>query len=141
MLRLIVERGMARKYPHHTDGLYVTRYRTRVDIVSTWIFIKPLCLRFDLANEEERKAYEYLQNRDRSEYSSYAALVSRAVNDFYERRARLENDPYFETREKEDAFVERILSALQYATPVFPASMDEEENVDDQVLLGFLKSF
>jgi len=103
--------------------------------------IKPLCLRFDLANEEERKAYDYLQNRDRSEYSSYTALVSRAVNDFYERKARLENDPYFETREKEDAFVERILSALQYATPVSPASMDEEENADDQVLLGFLKSF
>ena len=103
--------------------------------------IKPLCLRFDLANEEERKAYNYLQNRDRSEYSSYASLVSRAVNDFYERKARLENDPYFETREKEDAFVERILSALQYATPVCPASMDEDENVDDQVLLGFLKSF
>ena len=103
--------------------------------------IKPLCLRFDLANEEERKAYEYLQNRDRSEYSSYASLVSRAVNDFYERKARLENDPYLETREKEDAFVERILSALQYATPVSPVSMDEDENVDDQVLLGFLKSF
>ena len=103
--------------------------------------IKPLCLRFDLANEEERKAYEYLQNRDRSEYSSYASLVSRAVNDFYERKARLENDPYFETREKEDAFVERILSALQCATPVSPASMDEDENVDDQVLLGFLQSF
>ena len=103
--------------------------------------IKPLCLRFDLANEEERKAYDYLQNRDRSEYSSYATLVSRAVNNFYERKARLENDPYFETREKEDAFVERILSALQYATPVSPVSMDEDENVDDQVLLGFLKSF
>ena len=103
--------------------------------------IKPLCLRFDLANEEERKAYDFLQNRDRSEYSSYATLVSRAVNDFYERKARLENDPYLETREKEDAFVERILSALQYATPVSPASMAEDENVDDQVLLGFLKSF
>ena len=67
--------------------------------------------------------------------------MSRAVNDFYERKARLENDPYLETREKEDAFVERILSALQYATHVSPASMDVEENVDDQVLLGFLKSF
>ena len=93
--------------------------------------IKPLCLRFDLANEEERKAYDYLQNRDRSEYSSYAALVSRAVNDFCERKARLENDPYFETREKEDAFVERILSALQYAALVSPTNMDEDENADD----------
>ena len=103
--------------------------------------VKALCLRFDLADEDERKAYDYLQSRDKAEFGSYTKLVSRAVNEFFERRARLENDPYFETREKEDAFVERILSALQYATPVSPASMDKDENEDDQVLLGFLKSF
>ena len=37
-LQLIEARRMDRKWPLHTDGLYVTRYRTRVDIVSTWIF-------------------------------------------------------------------------------------------------------
>lgn len=36
-LHLIEARGMAQKYPHHTDRLSVTRYITRVDIVSTWI--------------------------------------------------------------------------------------------------------
>ena len=43
MLQLIEARGMAQKCPHHTDGLYVTRYRTRVDIVSARIF--PLQMR------------------------------------------------------------------------------------------------
>ena len=37
-LRLIEARGLARKCPHHTGRLSVTRYITRVDIVSTWIF-------------------------------------------------------------------------------------------------------
>ena len=66
--------------------------------------IKALCVRFDLADVDERKAYDYLQNRDKAEFSSYTKLVSRAVNEFFERRSRLESDPYFETREKEDAF-------------------------------------
>ena len=64
--------------------------------------IKALCIRFDLANEEERQAYNYLQNRDKTEFGSYTKLVSRAVNEFYERRSRLKADPSFETREKEE---------------------------------------
>ena len=31
---------------------------------------KALCLRFDLADEDERKAYDYLQNRDKAEFGS-----------------------------------------------------------------------
>ena len=54
--------------------------------------IKALCLRFDLADEDERRAYELLQNRDKVEFGSYTELVSRAVNEFFERRARLEAD-------------------------------------------------
>ena len=57
--------------------------------------IKALCLRFNLADEDERKAYNYLQNRDKSEFGSYTKLVSRAVNEFFERRARLKDDPYW----------------------------------------------
>ena len=32
--------------------------------------IKAIYLRFDLADEDERKAYDYLQNRDKSEFGS-----------------------------------------------------------------------
>ena len=61
---------------------------------------KAVCIRFDLTDEDERKAYDYLQNRDKAEFTSYTKLVSRAVNEFFERRSKLRDDPYFETREK-----------------------------------------
>ena len=54
--------------------------------------VKALCLRFDLADEGERKAYDYLQKRDKAELGSYTELVSRAVNEFFERRLRLKDD-------------------------------------------------
>ena len=82
--------------------------------------IKALCLRFDLADEDERKAYDHLQNRDKVEFGSYTKLVSRAVNEFFERRSKLKDDPYFETREKEDAFIARVLdSGARGATTTF----------------------
>ena len=96
--------------------------------------IKALCLRFDLADEDERRAYEFLQNRDKVEFGSYTKLVSRAVNEFFERRARLKDDPYFETREKEDAFIARVLDAVLHLAPSLPASQEvkaeEDENVE-----------
>ena len=106
--------------------------------------VKALCLRFDLANEDECRAYDYLQNRDKAEFGSYTKLVSRAVNEFFERRARLEADPYFETREKEDAFIARVLDAVRYASPSVPASQEAEaakqkENVE--AMFAFLDDF
>ena len=56
--------------------------------------IKALCLRFDLTDEDERKAYDHFQNRDKAEFSSYTKIVSRAVNEYFERRLRLADDPY-----------------------------------------------
>lgn len=105
--------------------------------------IKALCLRFDLADEDERRAYDYLQNRDKAEFGSYTKLVSRAVNEFFERRARLEADPYFETREKEDAFIARVLDAVLHLAPSLPASQEvkaeEDENVE--AMFAFLDDF
>lgn len=95
--------------------------------------VKALCLRFDLADEDERKAYDYLQSRDKAEFGSYTKLVSRAVNEFFERRARLEADPYFETREKEDAFIARVLDAVRYASPSVPASQEVKAENDENV--------
>ena len=88
--------------------------------------IKALCLRFDLADEEERQAYNHLQDRDKTEFGSYTKIVSRAVNEFYERRSRLKDDPYFETREKEDAFIARVLDAVRHSAPSLPVSQEAE---------------
>ena len=105
--------------------------------------VKALCLRFDLADEDERRAYDYLQNRDKAEFGSYTKLVSRAVNEFFERRARLEADPYFETREKEDAFIARVLDAVRHSAASLPVSQgvkaEEDENVE--AMFAFLDDF
>ena len=106
--------------------------------------IKAIYLRFDLADEDERKAYDYLQNRDKSEFGSYTKLVSRAVNEFFERRSRLKDDPYFETREKEDAFIARVLDAVRHSAPSLPVSQEteaaeQEENVE--AMFAFLDGF
>ena len=105
--------------------------------------VKALCLRFDLANEDECRAYDYLQKRDKTEFGSYTMLVSRAVNEFFERRARLEADPYFETREKEDAFIARVLDAVRYASPSVPASQEVKAENDENVeaMFAFLDGF
>ena len=105
--------------------------------------VKALYLRFDLADEEECRAYDYLQNRDKTEFGSYTKLVSRAVNEFFERRARLEADPYFETREKEDAFIARVLDAVRYASPSVPASQEVKAENDENVeaMFAFLDGF
>ena len=106
--------------------------------------IKALCLRFDLADVEERKAYNYLQNRDKAEFGSYTKLVSRAVNEFFERRSKLRDDPYFETRDKEDAFIARVLDAVRHSAPSLPVSQEkeaaeQEENVE--AMFAFLDDF
>ena len=103
--------------------------------------IKALCLRFDLADEDERKAYNYLQNRDKAEFGSYTKLVSRAVNEFFERQLRLKDDPYFETREKEDAFIARVLDAVRHSAPSLPVSQEAEEDENVEAMFAFLDGF
>ena len=105
--------------------------------------IKALCLRVDLADEDERRAYDYLQMRDKAEFGSYSKLVSRAVNEFFERRSRLKDDPYFETREKEDAFIARVLEAVRNASPSVPASQEVKAENDENVeaMFAFLDGF
>lgn len=105
--------------------------------------VKALCLRFDLADESERKTYDYLQKRDKAEFGSYTKLVSQAVNEFFERRGRLEDDPYFETREKEDAFIARVLDAVRHSAPSLPVSQEVKAENDENVeaMFAFLDDF
>ena len=69
-------------------------------------------VRLNLGVEADRRAWEHLQ-RERRRYKSYNKAVVAAVNDFYARQERLACDPYLETREKEDAFLERVMDAIR----------------------------
>ena len=70
-------------------------------------------IRLNLCDEQDRKAWEYLQTMDRQKYKSYTKAVVAALNDYFAREYRNEADPYLETREKEDAFLERVETAIR----------------------------
>ena len=70
-------------------------------------------IRFNLEKEADQLAWKYLQQRDKRQYRSYSKAVIAAVNDYFERRGRLDADPYLETREKEDAFLLRVLETVR----------------------------
>ena len=71
-------------------------------------------IRFNLQNEEAKKAWEYLHSREvEKEFKSLNAFVIIAINDYYERHLKTKADSYFETREKEDAFAERMVQMVE----------------------------
>ena len=72
-------------------------------------------IRLNLNRPEDRRAWEYLQRLDRKKYKSYSRAVVAAVNDHFSRQECLAADPYLETREKEDAFLEKVLDAIREA--------------------------
>ena len=80
-------------------------------------------LRLNLEDEVERKAWERLQNLDRQKYRSYSKLIAEAVNAYYDRREQLADDPYLETREKEDAFLRRVTVAVEQGLRNVPISL------------------
>lgn len=70
-------------------------------------------IRLNLANEDDRRAWAYLQSLDRKKYKSYSRAVVAALNDYFGRQERLADDPYLETREKEDAFLLRVQETIE----------------------------
>ena len=69
-------------------------------------------IRFNLDNEDDRKAYEYLQSMDRKQYKSYSRAVISAINEYFEREQKLTDNPFLETQEKEDRFIQKILDTI-----------------------------
>ena len=77
--------------------------------------IKCTNLRFNLNKPLQRQAWERLQAMDRQQFKSYSQVVALAVVDYFDRLERSKDDPYFETREREAQFVNRIVTAVESA--------------------------
>ena len=73
-------------------------------------------LRFNLEELEQRKAWEYLQQMDKKKLGSQNQLIVRSINEFFERYYSLEEDPFLETREKEENFMTRIVEGVVRGT-------------------------
>ena len=74
---------------------------------------KSVLIRLNLEKEEDRKAWEYLQGLDKTVYKSYTAAFVVSINDFFARQEKLKTDPFLTTREREDAFLQRVMNALE----------------------------
>ena len=71
-------------------------------------------IRFNMEKEDECKAWELLHSPQiRQMFKSQNKFVIEAVNAYYDRCVAIGNDPYMETREKEDAFAERIVEVVE----------------------------
>ena len=85
------------------------------------------CFRFNMDNPEHVKAWDYLHNYDKDKIKSTNVAAITAVNDYFDRMGKLADDPYFETRQREERFVQQIVSEVGKAfiaeMPKFLASL------------------
>ena len=85
------------------------------------------CFRFNMDNPEHAKAWDSLHNYDKDKIKSTNVAAIMAVNDYFDRMEKLADDPYFETRQREERFVEQIVSEVGKAfiaeMPKFLASL------------------
>ena len=70
-------------------------------------------VRFYEEKEADRRAWEILHSEAVRAFSSQNDFIIQAVNDFYDRHLAISDDPYLETREKEDAFADRIVEKVE----------------------------
>lgn len=70
-------------------------------------------VRFYEEKEADRRAWEILHSEAVRTFSSQNDFIIQAVNDFYDRHLAISDDPYLETREKEDAFADRIVEKVE----------------------------
>ena len=71
-------------------------------------------IRFSMGDKAAVQAWERLHSAEvEKDFKSKNAFVVAVINDYYERHLAEQNDPYLESREKEDAFADRIVEAVE----------------------------
>ena len=87
--------------------------------------IRSTNLRFNLEKDIQNRAWQYLQTMDKQHFKSYSNVIAVALVEYFDRYYRSRDDPYFETREREERFVNQIISSVESAMektlPVFLA--------------------
>ena len=87
--------------------------------------IKEMTIRFNLSDPDQKRAYDHLQAIDRKIFRSCNQAVCLALLDYFDRYNKTQEDPYLETREREDRFVQQIVEnvgeSLRQSLPMFLA--------------------
>ena len=74
--------------------------------------VKTTNIRFNLGQEEQRKAWSYLQRRDRRSFPSYSKTICTAINDYFDRLYAVEDTEERE-QEKQRKLIEAITEAVE----------------------------
>ena len=77
--------------------------------------IRSTNLRFNLEKDNQKRAWQYLQTMDKQQFKSYSNVIAVALVEYFDRYYRSQDDPYFETREREERFVNQIMSSVESA--------------------------
>ena len=87
--------------------------------------IRSTNLRFNLEKDTQKRAWQYLHTINKQQFKSYSNVIAVALVEYFDRYYRSQDDPYFETREREERFVNQIISSVESAMertlPVFLA--------------------
>lgn len=70
--------------------------------------------RFNTEKDNEVRAWEILHSKEvKEDFRSQNEFVIAAINDYYDRYLAKKQDPYLESREKEEAFLQSIVKAVE----------------------------
>ena len=77
--------------------------------------IRSTNLRFNLDKDVQTRAWQYLQTMDKKNFKSYSQIIAISLVDYFDRYYKKQDEPYLETREREERFVEQIVTAVENA--------------------------
>ena len=63
----------------------------------------------------QNRAWQYLQTMDKKKFKSYSQIIAISLVDYFDRYYKKQDEPYLETREREERFVEQIVTAVENA--------------------------
>lgn len=70
--------------------------------------------RFNMGKDKEVRAWEIIHSKEvKEDFRSQNEFVIAAINDYYDRHLDKKQDPYLESREKEEAFTQNIVNAVE----------------------------
>lgn len=70
--------------------------------------------RFNMERDNEVRAWEILHSKEvKEDFRSQNEFVIAAINDYYDRHLDKKQDSYLESREKEEAFTQNIVNAVE----------------------------
>ena len=104
--------------------------------------IRSTNLRFNLEKDTQKRAWQYLQTMDKQQFKSYSNVIAVALVDYFDRYYRSQDDPYFETKEREERFVNQIVSSgcmagmSQVPVAAVPVTQQEPDEEVDWDFLG-----